>query len=88
MTIEKREITIPSWVVTAVVSIAITVIGYTIGSARVEAQTTTEVGFIQKEVKDLDRVKASKESVENLESILLRVESKLDRHIELQINKK
>ena len=82
MTFEKREVAIPSWALMAVVSLFITVVGYTIGSAKVEAKTSTQVKYIQRDVD----TKASKESVHNLESILLRVEGKLDRHIEQQIN--
>ena len=86
MTFEKREITIPSWAVTAVVSILITVMGYAIGIAKVHASTDTDIAHVKEEISELEENKASRESVKSLESILLRVEGKLDRHIEQQIN--
>lgn len=89
MTFEKKEITVPSYLITAIVSILITVIGYAIGITKVAAQTETKVNSIEMGIIRLDNSKASVEAVDaitlrenDMQQSLLRIENKLDNFIQ------
>ena len=78
MTIEKREITIPSWVISAIIPIIITVAGYTVGITRINVRAETDIANIKINVERLDKDKANKEMVDVIYETLKRVELKID----------
>jgi len=81
MTIEKKELTIPSWVVSLIVPLIITVIGYTIGIIKINTQTVTEIDHLKSEVIRLDGAKAGAQRVEDMQNTLIRIENKIDNYI-------
>lgn len=82
MTIDKkRTVVLPVWLISVLAPVLLTVIGYSIGIATVHAKTETDMNYVKDEVKQLYERKASRESVVLMQGTLIRIESKLDRHI-------
>lgn len=84
MTIDtKKGINIPSWAVAIIIPLIIAIGGYAIGIATIDARTSVKIEHIEAELIRIEANKASVESVQNIIKSLDRIETKLDKHIEL-----
>ena len=81
MTFEKKQIVIPSWLVSVIAPLFLVVIGYTLSVTRLNTRSEAKIHALEARVMQIDYSKASKEVVERVEGALLRIEGKLDTHI-------
>ena len=88
MTIDRRDLKIPAWVLSIIIPLVIAIVGYAIGISTVSARSEIRLDHLHEEVIELNEKKASDERVNGVETLLesvqgtvIRIETKLDEHI-------
>jgi len=66
MTINSKNIIVPSWLVSVFVPVLIAGVGYAIGIGRIDAKTEVKIEHLHEEVIELKATKASDEKVDGV----------------------
>ena len=82
MTVEQKELKVPAWVISVLTPILLAVIGYTIGLTSINAKASAEVSILKEDVVRIEADKAEESVVNMVHQSLIRIEGKLDAHIQ------
>ena len=66
MTINSKNIIIPSWLISVLMPVLIAGVGYAIGIGRIDAKTEVKIEHLHEEVIELKTTKASDEKVDGV----------------------
>lgn len=82
MTVDTKELRVPSWVVSILAPIILAIVGYVIGLSSIHAKTEAEISNVKDDIVRIEAGKADEAVVTMMNNTLIRIESKLDQHIQ------
>jgi len=84
MTIDRKDVKIPAWLLSIVIPLVIAIVGYAIGISSVSARSETRLDHLHEEVLELNEKKASDERVDGIQTTLDDVKGtviRIEQHI-------